>query len=99
MLGDGALNTRTTAAGVRIQEAGTNLLKLSEQTIYRYAKNYETDGVRFCLFVRTYSDNATEVERQLDDYASKMTKPEVVSAIAGADINHFKYTTNFVEVN
>ena len=95
------LSVRTTPAGARHQEAGTNLISLTDKTVYRYAKNYKTKGrggVRFCLFVRTYLDDAEAVEKQLDDYAARLKTEEVASAIAGADSKHFNYTNEYLEV-
>lgn len=101
MVGDGKLNVRQTPAGVVIQKAGTNVLVKSEATIYRYAKNYKTKGrggVSFCLFVRTYLDDAKKVEQALDEYAASLQTGDVTAAIAGANITHFVYSNKFLEV-
>ena len=99
-LGD-ELTVRTTPAGAKHQDATTNLISLTDKTVYRYAKNYKTkgrNGVRFCLFVRTYSDDAKDIEKQLDDYATKIATNEVADAIAKADSTKFVYTNKYLEV-
>lgn len=95
------LTIRSTPAGAKHQDAATNLISLTDKTIYRYAKNYKTKGrggVKFCLFVRTYSNDTKSVEKQLDNCAAGLTADEVASAIAEANATKFTYTNKFLEV-
>lgn len=99
-LGDD-LTVRALPAGAPIQQPTTNIIKKSEATIYRYAKNYKTkgkSGVRFCLFVRTYLNDEKKIEKALDAYAAELTTSDVTAAVAGSDAKHFTYTNHYLEV-
>lgn len=99
-LGD-ELTVRKTPAGAKIQKAGTNIITRTEAPIFRYAKNYKTNGksgVRFCLFVRTYLNDEKKIEKALDAYAAELTSKDVTAAVAGSDANHFTYTNHYLEV-
>ena len=80
-----------------IRESGAGRPYLSKNKIiskttaktYRYAKNYEKDGTRFCLFVVTYSKDADSAEKQLDKIAKKI-KPS-------NNLSDFEYTKYYLE--
>lgn len=80
-----------------IRESGAGRPYLSENKIiskttaktYRYAKNYEKDGKRFCLFVVTYSKDADSAEKQLDKIAKKIKPSD--------NLSDFEYTNFYLE--
>ena len=69
--------------------AENKILSKTTATTYRYAKNYEIKGKRFCLFVVTYSKEARLAEQQLDKVAKKVKTPE--------NLSDFKYTNYYLE--
>ena len=65
------------------------ILSKTTAKTYRYAKNYERDGNKFCLFVVTYSKKAESAEKQLDKIAKKVEIP--------ANLSDFEYTNYYLE--
>ena len=64
---------------------------VSNQTIYRYAKDYEVGKTRFTLFVRTFREDWANVEKELDKVAKKLKEDVVKAKIANADVYNFEY--------
>lgn len=69
--------------------AENKILSKTTAKTYRYAKNYERDGKKFCLFVVTYSKKAKTAEKQLDKIAKKVEIP--------ANLSDFEYTNYYLE--
>lgn len=69
--------------------ADNKIISKTTAKTYRYAKNYEKDGIRFCLFVVSYSKNAKKAEKALDKFAKKI-KPS-------GDYSDFEYTNFYLE--
>lgn len=55
--------------------AENKILSKTTAVTYRYAKNYEKNKVRFCLFAVSYSDDAKKAEKRLDEVAKSIKKP------------------------
>ena len=70
--------------------ADNKILSKTTSRTYRYAKNYEKDGTKFCLFVVTYSKDAESAEKQLDKIAKKIKPSD--------DLSDFEYTKYNLEV-
>ncbi len=71
--------------------AENHIIKKTTAKTYRYAKNYEKDKIKFCLFVITYSNDAKDVESQLDKIAKKIgakTAEEYVSKSSDVSFNY-----------
>jgi len=94
------LTVRSTPPGVSYQKAGTNVLEITSKPLYRYAKNYKTEGkngIKYCLFVRTFSTDRAAVERELDAFAEALQAEDVRPAVAGSDSVHFTYSNRYLE--
>ena len=94
------LTVRPTPPGASYQKTGTNILEIANKPLYRYAKNYKTageNGVKYCLFVRTFSTDKDAVERELDAFAETLQAEDVRPAVAGSDSVHFTYSNHYLE--
>lgn len=81
-------SVRESASGRQYLE--NKVYKKTDKTTYRYAKNYEVEGVKYCLMVITYDSNAEEVEKDLDRIALVISKEE-------AEQGEFKYLNYFIK--
>lgn len=99
--GSKELNLRSSPSGIRYRIRGVNIYKTADSPILRYAKDYSIGkwktAVKFCLFVRSFNEDAKAVEAALDDVASQITKDEVLKATANATSESFTYTQYFLE--
>lgn len=74
-----------------------NIAQTSNGPLYRYAKNYEKNGNKFCLFVVTMSNSEKLVERWLDDVADKLGADTIKGAVAKSTNQSFTYLDCFYE--
>jgi len=81
-------SVRESAPGRQYVE--NKVYKKTAKTTYRYAKNYEVEGVKFCLMVITYDKDSKEVEKDLDRIALVISKEE-------AEKGEFAYTNYFIK--
>ena len=84
----------------RIYDPETKLYKLADKPIYRYAKNYtvgKKTPIWFCLFARTYSDDAKIVEDALDNVAKTVTVAQAKAANLNPDYADFEYLNKLIE--
>lgn len=81
------LTVRTSPAGRTYFEDG--VAKKTEREMFRYAKNYELDGTKFCLFIMSFSDKKASVERFLDEVAENLEADFVKQNVAD---ENFHYT-------
>ena len=75
-LGDDGINVKIEPAGRQYLPRGSKVLDISTKPMYRYCKNYEVEGVKFGLFVRTFITDTEVVEPQMDDIAEEITKEQ-----------------------
>lgn len=95
-LGSDKFTRRVDAPGRRYVEAGKTLVKVSETSMYRFAKNYERYGYKFCLFVRTLTDITDAVaEKRLDKIASSLSKDRVAENLGAITANAAIGRTDF----
>ena len=90
--GSQALNVRPAQSGLTYRTPDSPVYQKATSKIIRYAKDYEINNVKFCLFLRTDCDNAKLIERSLDKYAKKLDKDYILQSTAKADTWHFEYT-------
>ena len=88
--------TRIVPSGVRYSDK-TGIVKMSNEKMYRYAKNYKINRTEFVLFVRTFNDNKNEVETQLDSVAKKVTEQYAREICARATVEEFDYLNEFIK--
>lgn len=72
------------------------LMKRSDKTMYRYAKNYKVGDTPFVLFVRTYENNKKKVEKKLDEVA-KTVDEQTAIRMSFAMPSGFEYLDVFLE--
>lgn len=94
-MGVSGLTTRQHPAGTAVKERGAEDISRTTAKLYRYAKDYEN----FCLFARTYSQNAAAVEKQLDAIAAKVTPDQVAEMMSGTILEpaSFVYLDEFLK--
>lgn len=90
--------------GLTIRESGAgrpfaenHIIKKTTAKTYRYAKNYEKKGVKFCLFAISYANDAKKAEAQLDTIAKKIKADEAKKMIANSTNATFEYTNYYLE--
>lgn len=88
-------STRIVPKGKRYVKDNSPAILTANKPFYRYAKNYNVDGVDFCLFVRTFSDAAKRIEDQLDEIANDLKASYVRKIVVETD--EFEYLNKFVE--
>lgn len=87
---------RVVPSGIRYSDK-TGIIKMSNNKIFRYAKNYKVGKTEFVLFVRTFLDNKAEVESQLDAVAKKITEKYAREVCARATVNEFDYLNEYLK--
>ncbi len=97
--GSTEINKRLSPKGTRYLAQGNSVYQTSEDCLIRYAKDYDKNGVKFCLFVRTDVDNDSLAERALDQFAKKCTKEYILSVISNSRIDAVEYTPFFYDPN
>lgn len=69
------LTVRANPAGRAYED--NKIIKQTEKVAYRYAKNYEKDSIKFCLFVFSYDESAKAVEKFLNKTAKSISEAKV----------------------
>jgi len=77
------LTVRENPAGRPYED--NNIIKKTTKVAYRYAKNYELEGAKFCLFIFTYDKKAKTIEKFLDKVAKTVTA-EQIKSVEGAGL-------------
>lgn len=75
----------------------TCICKLSNNKMYRYAKNYKVGKTEYVLFVRTFNNNTAEVEKQLDKVAKTITESYAREVCLKATLEEFDYLNEYVK--
>lgn len=88
------LTIRESGAGRPYLE--NKIIKRTTAKTYRYAKNYDKNGKRFCLFVISYT-NDKAIEEQLDKIAKKIKDAEIDNALVTSTDSSFTYTNYHLE--
>lgn len=91
------LTVRKHPTGTQYRTKDSELIKIASAPFYRYAKNYEVDGEKFCLFVRTLK-SLKKIEGELDKVAKKIDKSLVmeVKTKAQDEPMAFEYTDYYI---
>ena len=90
-----SFSVRIVPKGKRYIKKDSPAIIMANKPFYRYAKNYTKDDLKYCLFVRTFSDAAKRVESQMDDIAKDLKTDYIRKIVAEAD--EFEYLNKFVE--
>lgn len=92
------LTTRRNPIGSAYRTKDSNIVQGAETPVYRFAKNYEVDGQKFCLFVRTFKNEATTIEKEMDIIANKIDDKLIskVKIQISIDPMQFEYTDYYV---
>lgn len=96
-LSDG-LTVRKHSIGTPFQRKGSDIIERASAPMYRFAKNYERDGNRFCLFARTFINDPTTAEFELDKIASDLPDDYVrrIKVITANNPMDFEYTDFYI---
>lgn len=70
---------------------------ISDEVMYRYAKNYTKGKTKYCLFVRTFRDDKAGIESELDKVAKTITEDYAKKINALATIENFEYLDKYVK--
>lgn len=96
-----SLSVRTQPAGIRALNPTTKLYYQTQDQLRRYAKNYTVgkgkNAVKYCLFVRTFSEDAKNVEAKLDEVAKTITLAQAREINGRADYESFDYLDTYLE--
>lgn len=87
---------REAPLGQSFKIAGNPVIQSSQKPLFRYAKDFSRFGVKFCLFVRTFEEDITAVEKALDDAAKSLKKAEILNGTSEAGNNSFVYLDKFI---
>ena len=99
--GAAKLNKRLCPIGQKYLLEGDAAYRVTDKPLYRYAKDYSrkkgNTTVKFCLLVRTASEDVRVVEPQLDALAKKLEAEEILQALSSASLSSFTYTDAFIK--
>lgn len=84
-------------SGVGRIYAENKIIKKTTQKTFRYAKNYKKKGVKFCLFVLSYMNDAEKAENQLDKIAKKIDVDFAKEIVENSTDSIFEYTDYYLE--
>lgn len=99
-VGATVLNQRMGPRDERYQTKDSPVYLTANNSLARYVKDYEVEGVKFSLFVRTLPDmDPSLVETELDEVADQITKEYALKAAANSSFDSFSYTNYYVEEN
>ena len=90
------LTVRESGAGRPYAE--NHIIKKTTAKTFRYAKNYEKGGTKFCLFVITYVWDEKAVEKYLDKIAKKIDANTAKEVADNSDNSTFEYTNFYLEL-
>lgn len=93
-----AFTERPQPIGREYIEKGSAVIQRATSPIHRYAKNYTTsgkNGVKFCLFVLTFSVADKAIEVELDKAAKSITKDDANTYLASGNIT---YLDKYLEI-
>lgn len=76
------LNKRFSPVGEKYREVDNPIYKISDKPLIRYAKDYEKDKIKFCLFIRTMNEDDKNIEKLLDKTAKSIKKEDLLEALA-----------------
>lgn len=94
--GSKKLTKRVAPTGTQYLEPNSPIYRnANDKSIIRYAKDYKIGKINYSLFLRTFSEDQTTVEKALDAVAAKLEKAYVLEATHAAGFDNFVYT-NFV---
>lgn len=72
-------NVRISPAGRTVWE--NNIAIICDKPIFRYAKNYEKDGFKFCLFLNSTENAPEDVEAFLDTVSENVPIEKIEAVI------------------
>lgn len=87
---------REVPAGTRYRDHN-NVYCVSDKVMYRYAKNYKVGKTDFCLFARTFRDDATAIETELDKFAKTIDEAYAKKVVAESTLSKFEYTNTYLK--
>lgn len=94
-LASDGLSIREVPKGKRYKKFNSDELIMSDRIFYRYAKNYTVgtgkNKVKYCLFVRTMSDDKVYVEGKLDEIAETITVEQAREVYEKEGYTDFEY--------
>ena len=87
---------REVPIGTRYRDRN-NVYCISDKLMYRYAKNYKVGKTDFCLFARTFRDDATAIEVELDDFAKTVSEEYAKKVVEESTLSKFEYTNAYLK--
>lgn len=92
------LTVRRHSIGTIFKRKDSDIYEKSKTPLYRFAKNYEKEGERFCLFSRVEINDPTLVEKDLDQIADKLDPDYIrkIKVITSANPMDFEYTDYYL---
>lgn len=95
------LTISTIPAGTVYREPGSTVYVKTAVQMYRYAKNYTAgrgkNAVKFCLFVRDFTEDSKSVEDQLDEVAKEIAIEQAREINSRPEYNDFDYLNEFLK--
>lgn len=73
------------------------IISKTTKKTFRYAKNYEAENIKFCLFVVTYLDDAELAEKRLDEVAEQIEPAVAQKVVLDSSNSNFEYTDFYME--
>lgn len=74
-----------------------NVYVISDKLMFRYAKNYKVGKTNFCLFARTFRDDESAIESELDKVAKTIDEAYAKKVEAEATLSKFEYTNSYLK--
>lgn len=89
---------RKHSIGTIYKRKDSEIYERSTAPIFRFAKNYEKDGQKFCLFCRVFVNEPAVIENELDKIAEKLDDSYIrrIKVIVANNPMDFEYTDYYV---
>jgi len=96
-LNDGLLMSRH-SIGTMFKRKDSELIERSTVPLFRFVKNYERNGERFCLFCRVFVNDPDRVELELDKIARQLDDEYIrrIKVITANNPMDFEYTDYYI---
>lgn len=92
-------SVRKIPANTRYRDDVTGIYLISDKPMFRYAKNYKKGKTKFCLFVRTFREDASAIEVELDKIAKTIDEEYAKKINAISSIENFEYLNERLKGN
>lgn len=91
-----AFTVRTSAIGTPYKDKN-GARQIATKPVYRYAKTYTKDDLKFSLFVRTLCTDSQKVEEKLNEAAKTIESAKIREIITNPVYSAFEYLNIYLE--